>query len=246
MTQTQPLSITEMVKDLEAERDALRARCEAQEMVIARVRSLVAALDQYAADHGDSAAEPGDCAAEHGDSAAEVPAPPTRMEICASDAAVAKPERAPKAPQAGSPHARRYTEADAREWLAELRAGQSCADLWRDRHVAIDTVQRWIKRVLPDAAFDNGRLVEAGQLRPTSVRPGIFGDTQGLEAGELLRAGHSPEAVAAAFGVHVLQMRARLRNLEMDPDSGRFLNRPPEEDLLRERSSHASDDEEAA
>ena len=232
MTQTQPLSITEMVKDLEAERDALRARCEAQEMVIARVRSLVAALDQYAADHGDSAAE--------------VPAPPTRMEICASDAAVAKPERAPKAPQAGSPHARRYTEADAREWLAELRAGQSCADLWRDRHVAIDTVQRWIKRVLPDAAFDNGRLVEAGQLRPTSVRPGIFGDTQGLEAGELLRAGHSPEAVAAAFGVHVLQMRARLRNLEMDPDSGRFLNRPPEEDLLRERSSHASDDEEAA
>lgn len=218
---THPGTITELVQALESERDALRARCEVQEHIIAQVRALMAALDGYASP----------------------PATPT-------------PAKAPApAPAAPSPHARRYSEADAREWLAELRAGKTCADLWRERHVAIDTVQRWITRIVPDATFDNGRLVEAVELigkdmpQPTSARPGTFGDVQGLEAGELLRAGLSAVAVAAMFYTDVETLQAGLRRLEMDPDTGKFLNRPSEEELLthgmRLETVHSDDDETA-
>ena len=221
---TEPTSITDMVRALETERDALRARvtelterCVAQELVIARVRSLRAALDEYGAEH---------------------PAPPTDTEI-------AMPERAAKA--APSPHARRYSEADAREWLAELRAGTSCADLWRERHVAIDTVQRWIKRLVPDATFDSGRLVERPRMAPirhTCAKAGRFTDVQILEAGERMRGGLSAVAVAAMFYTDVETLQAGLRRLEMDPETGQFTHRPPEEELLREPASYATDDEE--
>lgn len=201
-------SIADMVRRIEEERDALAARCEAQERIMAQARALMQALDAYSEQYGQ----------------AESPTPTESPQP-----SIRQPKRNPRM-------GNRYTDDDVRRWRDALAQGTPIGELAQRESARPETILRRVKALKETAP----------ELRPTSVRPGIFGDVQGLEAGELLRAGHSPEAVAAAFGVHVLQMRARLRNLEMDPDSGRFLNRPPEEDLLRERSSHASDDEEAA
>lgn len=211
-------TVVASVRRLVEERDALAARvselegrCQAQEAVLARAHELMTALDDYAREHGKP----------------EAPA-----------AQPAAPEPTGGGTRA---HARRYSEAHGREWLAELRAGKTAGDLYRERGIGPDTVQRWVKAVLPGAVFDRGRLVEPEPSQAVdgeqTYPPGFlarFTDVQAMEAARRMREGLSPEEAAEAFGVDVERLQGALRTMDIDPDTGHFLNRPPLEDLLQE------------
>jgi hypothetical protein len=217
---TDTLCITDLVRALEAERDALRAReaeliarCEAQELVIRKAHELLRALDDYAERH----AQP------------EEPAPP---------------KRGKRNPRMG----RRYTDDDVRRWQARLQAGEALREVAREEDVDPSTIMRRVRAVATEAIADS---LAPPPMAPTThdrvhtcAQPGRFGDVQVLEAGERMRGGMSAEEAARFFYTDLATLQAGLRRLEMDEATGKFLHRPPEEELLREPDPLATEEEE--
>jgi hypothetical protein len=222
-------SITDLVRALETERDDLRARvtelsarCEAQELVIARVRSLVDALEDYAERQAAFAAQ-----------------------LATADD---RPEPAPAKRAKSNPRmARRYTDDDVHRWRFQLQQGVPLGTLAEREDVRPETILRRVSQLREEATATVPPEPPPPPMAPivhTCAQRGHFGNVQVLEAGERMRGGMSVEDAAAFFYTDVPTLQAGLRRLEMDPDSGRFLNRPSEEELLRQHVSYLTDDEE--
>jgi hypothetical protein len=217
---TDTISITDMVRALETERDDLRARvaelasrCAAQELVIRKAHELLRALDDYAERH----AQP------------EEPAPPKR----------GKRNRR---------MGRRYTDDDVRRWQARLQAGEALREVAREEDVDPSTIMRRVRAVATEAIADSlappPMAPTTHDRVHTCAQRGRFTDVQVLEAGERMRRGMSAEEAARFFYTDLATLQAGLRRLEMDEATGKFLHRPSEEELLRSESPLSPSDEE--